>query len=190
MTTLIQDIRYGLRQLRRSPGVAVVAMVTLALGIGANTAIFTLANSAFFRRLPFPNADRLAFLWQDNSRTGETEGAVSYPNYADWRAQSRAFEDMAFISFGKNFLTGSGGSTTLNGPSGPEQVPAALVSTNFFAVLDVRPLPRPGLSSRRLGRGAHQCLGHQLRSVAGTIWRRPSDCRQTPENLGRATRTS
>ncbi len=140
MTTLIQDIRYGLRQLRRSPGVAVVAMVTLALGIGANTAIFTLANSAFFRRLPFPNADRLAFLWQDNSRTGETEGAVSYPNYADWRAQSRAFEDMAFISFGKNFLTGSGGSTTLNGPSGPEQVPAALVSTNFFAVLDVRPL--------------------------------------------------
>jgi putative ABC transport system permease protein len=115
-------------------------MVTLALGIGANTAIFTLANSAFFRRLPFPNADRLAFLWQDNSRTGETEGAVSYPNYADWRAQSRAFEDMAFISFGKNFLNGGGGMTTLSGASGPEQVPAATVSTNFFTVLGVKPL--------------------------------------------------
>jgi putative ABC transport system permease protein len=120
--------------------VAVAAVVTLALGIGANTAIFTLANSAFFRRLPFPNADRLAFLWQDNQRTGETEGAVSYPNYADWHAQSRAFEDMAFVSFGKDFLNSGGGFTTLSGQSGPEQVPAALVSTNFFALLDVKPL--------------------------------------------------
>jgi putative ABC transport system permease protein len=140
MAALAQDIRYSLRQLRRSPGLAAVAVLTLALGIGANTAIFSLANAAFFRGLPFPKADRLAFLWQDNSRTGEIEGAVSYPNYADWRAESRAFEDMAFISFGKNFLTGGGTMTTLSGPSGPEQVPAALVSTNFFSVLGVKPL--------------------------------------------------
>ena len=135
----MQDLSYALRQLRRTPGLAVVAVLTLALGIGANTAIFSLANAAFFRSLPFPNADRLAFLWQDNSRTGETEGAVSYPNYADWRTQSRTFEDMAFISFGKNFLNGGGGMTTLSGPSGPEQVPAATVSTNFFALLGVKP---------------------------------------------------
>ena len=140
MSTLIQDIRYSLRQLRCSPGLAAVAVLTLALGIGANTAIFALANAAFFRSLPFPHADRLAFLWQDNQRTGETEGTVSYPNYADWRAQSRTFEDMAFISFGKNFLAGGAGMTTLNGPSGPEQVPAATVSTNFFTLLDVKPL--------------------------------------------------
>ena len=141
MAALTQDIRYSLRQLRRSPGFVAVAVLTLALGIGANTAIFTLANAAFFRRLPFPNADRLAFLWQDNSRTGETEGAVSYPNYADWRAQSQAFEDMAFFSsFGKNFLNGGGSFTTLSGPSGPEQVPAATVSTNFFTMLGVKPV--------------------------------------------------
>ncbi len=139
MTALIQDLSYALRQLRRTPGLAVVAILTLALGIGANTAIFSLANAAFFRSLPFPNADRLAFLWQDNSRTGETEGAVSYPNYADWRTESRTIEDMAFISFGKNFLTGGGTMTTLSGPSGPEQVPAATVSTNFFALLGVKP---------------------------------------------------
>jgi putative ABC transport system permease protein len=140
MAGLTQDIRYSLRQLRRSPGFVAVAVLTLALGIGANTAIFTLANAAFFRRLPFPNADRLAFLWQENSRIGETVGEVSYPNYADWRAQSRAFEDMAFFSsFGKNFLNGGGSFTTLSGPSGPEQVPAATVSTNFFTMLGVKP---------------------------------------------------
>ena len=140
MAALTQDIRHSLRQLRRSPGLCAVAVLTLALGIGANTAIFSLANAAFFRTLPFPNADRLAFLWQDNQRTGETEGAVSYPNYADWRAQSTAFEDMAFISFGKNFLAGAGTMTTLSGPTGPEKVPAALVSTNFFRLLGVMPL--------------------------------------------------
>jgi len=138
--TLWQDIRYGLRQLRKNPGFTAVAVITLALGIGANTAIFSLANAVFFRSFPFPHADRLAFLWQENLRTGETDGAVSYPNYADWRAQSRTFEDMAFIMFGKEFLTGSGMMTIVNGPNGPDRVPAALVSANFFSVLGVNPL--------------------------------------------------
>jgi predicted permease len=137
---LIQDVRYGLRQLKRNPGFTAVAVITLALGIGANTAIFSLANAAFFRGFPFAHADRLAFLWQDNTRTGETEGAVSYPNYADWRAQSRTFEDMAFIGFGKGFLAGSGSMSIITGPNGPEQVPGAVVSTNFFSVLGVNPL--------------------------------------------------
>src|SRR5208337_3933162 len=104
---LWRDVRFGLRMLAKNPGFTAVAVLTLTLGIGANTAIFSLANAAFFRGFPFPHADRLAFLWQDNARTGETEGAVSYPNYADWRAQSRTFEDMAFVAFGKGFLTGS-----------------------------------------------------------------------------------
>jgi putative ABC transport system permease protein len=137
---LVADTRYALRQLRRNPGFTAVAVLTLALGIGANTAIFSLANAVFFRGFPFPNADRLAFLWQDNARTGETEGAVSYPNYADWRAQSHTFEDMAFISFGKNFLTGGGTMTTLSGAGGPEQVSTATVSTNFFTVFSVKPI--------------------------------------------------
>jgi len=137
---LWQDVRFGLRQLRRNPGFTSVAVITLALGIGANTAVFSLANAAFFRSFPFPHADRLAFLWQDNTRMGETEGAVSYPNYADWRAQSRTFEDMAFIAFGKEFLTGSGPMSVITGPNGPERVPGALVSTNFFSVLGVNPV--------------------------------------------------
>jgi putative ABC transport system permease protein len=134
------DVRFGLRMLAKNSGFTAVAVLTLALGIGANTAIFSLANAAFFRSFPFPHADRLAFLWQDNTRTGETEGAVSYPNYADWRAQSRTFDDMAFIAFGKEFLTGSGMMAIVTGPNGPERVPGALVSTNFFSVLGVNPL--------------------------------------------------
>jgi putative ABC transport system permease protein len=140
LETLWQDLRFALRQLRHNLGFAVVAVITLGLGIGANTAIFSLANAAFFRSFPFSHADRLAFLWQDNTRTGETEGAVSYPNYADWRAQSRTFEDMAFIAFGKEFLTGSGAMAIITGPNGPERVPGALVSTNFFSVMGVNPL--------------------------------------------------
>ncbi|MGH9729352.1 MAG: hypothetical protein ACRD4V_12280, partial [Candidatus Acidiferrales bacterium] len=70
----------------RNPGYSALIVAVLAIGIGANTAIFGLANAAFFRALPFPRAERLAFLWQNNQRTGESEGAVSYPNYADWRA--------------------------------------------------------------------------------------------------------
>ena len=140
LENLFMDARFGLRLLRRSPGFTAAAVITLALGIGANTAVFSLANAAFFRSFPFSHADRLAFLWQDNGRTGETEGSVSYPNYADWRAQSRTFEDMAFIAFGREFLTGPGGMAIVTGPNGPERLPGALVSTNFFSILGVNPL--------------------------------------------------
>jgi putative ABC transport system permease protein len=140
MDTLLQDFRYGLRMLRKSPGFTAVAVLTLALGIGANTAIFGLASAAFFRALPYPHAEHLAFLWQNNQRTGESEGAVSYPNYADWRAQSHSFQDMAFIMFASEILNGSGTKEVLNGANGPERVAGALVSTNFFSVLGVNPV--------------------------------------------------
>jgi putative ABC transport system permease protein len=166
LETLRQDARYGLGQLRRNPGFTAVAVITLALGVGANTAIFSLANAAFFRPLPFPHANRLAFLWQENQQTGETEGAVSYPNYADWRAESCDFEDMAFIMFGKNFLTGSGTKTILPGPNGTERVPSASVSTNFFSVLGVHPM---------LGRGFapdEATFGHaDVVVIAHSLWR-------------------
>jgi putative ABC transport system permease protein len=128
---LLQDIRFALRMLRKSPGFTVVAVFTLALGIGANTAVFGLINSAFLRALPYPHAERLAFLWQNNQRTGEAEGTVSYPNYADWRAQSHSFEDMAFIRADEILLAKGG---TL------QHVSEADVSTNFLSVLGVSPL--------------------------------------------------
>ncbi|MGC2830979.1 MAG: ABC transporter permease [Candidatus Acidiferrum sp.] len=129
--SLLADFRYTLRTLRKSPGFTATAILTLALGIGANTAIFGLANAAFFRPLPYPNAERLAFLWQNNQRTGEMEGLVSYPNFTDWRSQSRTFADMAFFTSGKSILPGAGGD--------PEFIPGALVSINFFSVLGVSP---------------------------------------------------
>ena len=128
---LSQDLRFSFRTLRKSPGFTAIAVLTLTLGIGANTAIFGLANAAFFRALPYPHAERLAFLWQDNQRTGETEGTVSYPNYADWAAQSQSFEEMAFIGSGDVLLAKGG---TL------QHVPAVDVSTNFLSVLGVSPL--------------------------------------------------
>lgn len=134
-----------------------MAVVALAVGIGANTAIFGLANAAFFRPLPYPDANRLAFLWQSNSRTGEIEGRVSYPNYADWRAQSSTFDDMAFFMSGASILAGAGD---------PERVPGALVSTNFFSVMRVQPA---------IGRGftpEDQLSGHtNVAVISDNLWR-------------------
>src|SRR5271170_6199803 len=126
----LEDLRIGARMLRKNAGFAALAVLTLAVGIGANTAIFGLANAAFFRPLPYPDAERLAFLWQNNQRTGETEGLVSYPNFADWRTQSHSFTDMAFFTSGKSIFSTAGD---------PEFTRAALVSVNFFSVLGVNP---------------------------------------------------
>jgi putative ABC transport system permease protein len=135
-----RDLRFAWRSAIQNPSYSLLIIAVLAIGIGANTAIFGLANAAFFRALPYPHAERLAFLWQNNSRTGESEGAVSYPNYADWRAQARNFEDMAFVMFATEILNGSGTAELMNGPNGPERIPAVLVSTNFFSVLGVNPI--------------------------------------------------
>jgi predicted permease len=154
---LFEDFRVGMRMLRKSPGFATLAVLTLAIGIGANTAIFGLANAAFFRPLPYPNADRLAFLWENNQRTGETEGLVSYPNYADWRSQSHIFADMAFFMSGKSILSGSGD---------PERTPVALVSTNLFSVLGVNPVIGRSFSSDE------QIPGHANVSIISYhLWR-------------------
>ncbi len=153
---LFEDVRFGVRMLRKNLGFTALAVLTLAIGIGANTAIFGLANAAFFRPLPYPNAERLAFLWQNNQRTGETEGLVSYPNFADWRSQSHSFRDMAFFMSGKSILSGGD----------PERTPGALVSTNFFTVLGVNPVIGRSFSSEE------QIPGHANVSVISYhLWR-------------------
>jgi putative ABC transport system permease protein len=130
MGTLIQGLRYGVRSLMKNLGLTLVIILSLAIGIGANTAIFSLVTAALFRSLPYPHADRLAYLWQNNQRSRETEGHVSYPNWADWRDQSRTFEDMAFFFLGM----------TIFGKAGqPERLTAAVVSTSFLSVMGVSP---------------------------------------------------
>src|ERR1700756_351605 len=121
LESLFEDLRISARLLRKRRECVPLAILTLAIGTISNTAIFSLANAAFFRPLPYPNAERLAFLWQNNVRTGETEGLVSYPNFADWRSQSRSFTDMAFYVSGKSTLAGNGD---------VERTPSALVSVN------------------------------------------------------------
>jgi putative ABC transport system permease protein len=169
METLFEDFRIGVRMLRKNPGFATLAVLTLAIGIGANTAIFGLANAAFFRPLPYPHAERLAFLWQNNQRTGETAGLVSYPNFADWRSESHSFRDMAFFMSGSSILSGSGDS---------ERIPSALVSVNFFSVMGVNPV---------IGRGfdpVEQTPGHaDVAVISYRLWQ--TRFGRDPQVLGR-----
>lgn len=131
METFLQDVRYALRMLRRSPAFTLTAIVTLALGIGANSAIFSVASGILLRPLPYPNADELAMVWMDNSRIALREDWHSYPNYADYRAQSTTFADMAIFNNTSRTLTGA--------DSEPERVIGAHANANFFNVIGVRP---------------------------------------------------
>jgi putative ABC transport system permease protein len=121
------DLRYAVRMLAKSPGFAVVAILTLALGIGANTAIFTVANTLLLRPLPYANPGRLALLFAD--RRGQLEG-FSYLRYSLLREQARSFSGVAALASDTFNLTGRGD---------PEQLSSARVSANFFDVLGVRP---------------------------------------------------
>jgi putative ABC transport system permease protein len=127
---LLQDLRYGLRMLAKNPGFTAAVVITLTLGIGANTAIFTVFNSVVLRPLPLPSPDRVIRLWHSNIQGGGF-GSVSYPNLQDWRAENAAFEGLA---------SWMGGSFNLKGKGSPERIPGAFVSANYFEVMGVRPL--------------------------------------------------
>jgi putative ABC transport system permease protein len=124
-----QDVRYGLRQLRRSPGFTAVSVVTLALGIGANTGIFSLIDAIVLRPLPYPQADRLVAL-QEANRKGRGY-SLSWLDFVDWREQNRSFTSMAAIQ---------GGTATLTGVGAAERLQALKVSFPFFSILGVHPL--------------------------------------------------
>jgi putative ABC transport system permease protein len=134
MTGLFQDLRYALRQLRKNPGFTAVAVITLALGIGMNTAIFNVVNGVLLQPLGFKDANRLVRIWHvppAKSFPGMTTFAVSAGNYLDWEKQNQVFDRMAILSFRGFDLTGS---------DKPEQVDAITVSSNFFATLGVQPM--------------------------------------------------
>ena len=135
MTTLFQDLRYALRQLRRSPGFTLVAVLTLALGIGANTTIFSVMNATILKQLSFSDPDRLVLVWQTFGKGPDNYSIVSAPNYWDFERQNHVFEGIAlFDSAGRGYNLSTGGSN-----AEPEQVSGLRVSANFFSVLRVQP---------------------------------------------------
>lgn len=131
MNTLLQDLRYGVRILLKHPGFTLVAVITLALGIGANTAIFSLVNSILLRPLPFREPDRLVRLLQASPKLGLSSWGVSQADFAAYREQNRSFETMAIYNSGGMNLTGEGE---------PERLPMTNVTADFFKVFGVSPL--------------------------------------------------
>jgi putative ABC transport system permease protein len=131
METLWQDLRYGARMLLKQPGFTLIAVLTLALGIGANTAIFSLMNAVLLRPLPFPEPGRLAQVWNSNLEKGFTTFAITVRDYVNWRQRSQVFEQLAAYRHWTFTLTGGGE---------PEQLPGNHVSASFFATFGVSPL--------------------------------------------------
>lgn len=128
METLLKDLKYGLRNLLKRPGLTTVALVTLALGIGANTAIFSVVNAVVLRPLPYEDPDRLVMLWETMS--GNDRRSVAPGNFADWRAQNKTFEDLAATYYANFNLTDDGQ---------PERIDGATITSNFMQVLGARP---------------------------------------------------
>ena len=129
MLTLLSDLRYSLRTLLKVRTFSVVAVLVLALGIGANTAIFSVLNAVVLNPLPYPGSDRLALIWETDLKDGIAREGPSAPNFLDWKEQSRSFEDMALLEVGTGTLTGGGE---------PQQVAGLRVTTNFLSMLGAR----------------------------------------------------
>jgi putative ABC transport system permease protein len=129
--TTWQDLRYSMRVLLKKPAFTAIAILTLALGIGANTAIFSVVNSLLLRPLPFSDPDRLVQIWESNVKRGRGEMPASYPDFADWRDHSATFEQAAAYSDWSFNLTGSGE---------PERIRGEIVSPVFFSMLGINPI--------------------------------------------------
>ena len=152
MTTLFQDVRYGLRLLLKSPGFTIVAVLSLALGVGANTAIFSIVNAVLLRSLPFSHPDRLVKIIASNRGAGARDIGFSVPELDDLRSRAGVFEQVTATQ---------GGPTNLTGGERPQHLELLEVSPNYFSMLGI---------SAHIGRGVWPG-----RPGAG-LWR--SDCDQ------------
>src|ERR1041384_3305763 len=106
MRTLLSDLRYGLRLMRQAPAFTAIAVVALALGIGANTAIFSTFDSVLLRPLPYQDPDRVVMVWEDRTAAGFPRNTPAPANYLDWRTMNRSFTDVAATAFAFANLTG------------------------------------------------------------------------------------
>ena len=128
---MFQDLRLGMRMLIKHPSFTAIAVLTLALSIGANITIFSVVNAVLLRPLPYPDSDRLVFLWSEAPKQNIKERASAYANFSEWRTQNKAFEDLAVFD---------PTAVTLTGATEPEQVMSVRTSANLFPLLGVAPL--------------------------------------------------
>src|SRR6266576_5982527 len=129
MGTLLRDIRYGIRGLLKRPGFAAIAVITLALGIGANTAIFSVVNAVLLRPLPFDDPERIVWVWDTQPQLPTAPAAL--PDFLDWKEQNRSFEHLAAFQSGYMFVDAG---------DGIEDTPVGLVTPELFSVFHVSPV--------------------------------------------------
>ena len=158
MRSVLQDLRYGARLLLRSPGFSLVAIVALAIGIGANTAIFSVINTLLLERLPYPDADRLAIVWEHNTVRQRTSNVVGPANFIHWREMNQVFEDLAAIT-----LTYS---VTATGNGEPEELQAQSISAELFQILGVQP------ARGRAFTASENVPGSTTVVISDRLWRR------------------
>src|SRR5262245_43500840 len=155
MDTLLQDLRFGLRQLRRTPGFTLAAVLALALGIGATTAIFTVLDRVVLRPLPYPDPDRLAMIWEVNDTKGLAHERISPVNFGDYRALTQVFDDAAAWWYPQLTLSEAGRE--------PMRVNAIETTPNFFRVLGVPPSMGAGFPAEpAYSRDAIAMISHRL----------------------------
>src|SRR3712207_5251568 len=167
---LWQDLRYGARKLRQSPGFTLVAVMTLALGIGANTAIFSVVNAVLLRPLPFERPEQLVRVFGTNARRSNFTRPHSYLNFNDLRAQNQTFEALAAYS---------GASAALSGAEAPEQITGVIASGDIFRVLGTKPL-----LGRLLEPGDERPGGSDAVVISHGLWQRRFG--GDPQIVGRA----
>jgi predicted permease len=167
MTTLMEDIRYGLRMLRQSPGFTLIVVLTLALGIGANTALFSVVNGVLLHPLPYPEPEQLVRLHE--SKPSFETGSISYPNFRDWQRENNTFSAMA-ISRGNSFA--------LSGVGEAEQVNAELISSDFFSLLGVKPVV-----GRVFASGEDEIGAAPVAIISVSLWKRKFS--SSPRILGK-----
>jgi predicted permease len=157
MDTLLQDIRYGIRMVAKSPGFAAIAILTLALGIGANTALFSVVNGVLLNPLPYRQADRLVAIYAKNKEFSQGY-SISYPNFLDWVRNQRSLSSLAAFREDDYNLTGMGEA---------ERVKAEMVSADFFPVLGVNPV-----AGRLLRAEEDQAGAQPVALISGGFWKR------------------